>query len=319
MTTPHEPIALPARSGPAGLGRWWTYQRERFPLLVHGPLIAAFSFCAVSLSAALRGGVAISLASVVVAFITCLLFFLQLRIADEFKDYDEDARYRPYRPVPRGLVTLRELGVLFVMAAAVQLALALWLAPGLLILLAIAWAYLAAMTREFGVREWLTRRPLLYLVSHMFIMPLIDLYATSTDWLLAGAGPPAGLGWFLAASFFNGMSIDLGRKIRAPADEEPGVRTYSVLWGRPTAVAAWWACLGASMLCALAAGLRLDLLGPLSLVYLPLLAACVWGGVAFLRRPGSGAGRRIEALTALWTLGLYLGLGAAPLIARSLT
>ena len=46
----------------------------------------------------------------VVAFVTCFLFFLQLRIADEFKDFEEDTRYRPYRPVPRGLVTLRELG-----------------------------------------------------------------------------------------------------------------------------------------------------------------------------------------------------------------
>ena len=26
--------------------RWWIYQRERFPLLGHGPLIAAFSFSA---------------------------------------------------------------------------------------------------------------------------------------------------------------------------------------------------------------------------------------------------------------------------------
>ena len=40
------------------------------------------------------------------AVVTSFLSFLQLRIADEFKDFDEDSRYRPYRPVPRGLVTL---------------------------------------------------------------------------------------------------------------------------------------------------------------------------------------------------------------------
>ena len=60
-----------------------------------------------------------------------LLFFLQLRIADEFKDFEDDARYRPYRPVPRGLVTLRELAWVGVGAAAIQLALALWLEPSL--------------------------------------------------------------------------------------------------------------------------------------------------------------------------------------------
>ena len=56
------------------------------------------------------------------AFATAFLFFLQLRIADEFKDFEEDSRYRPYRPVPRGLVRLRELGWLGAAAACLQLA-----------------------------------------------------------------------------------------------------------------------------------------------------------------------------------------------------
>jgi hypothetical protein len=35
--------------------RWWIYQRERFPLLAHSPVIAAFSLSAVSYSALVRG------------------------------------------------------------------------------------------------------------------------------------------------------------------------------------------------------------------------------------------------------------------------
>lgn len=227
--------------------RWWIYQRERFPFAAHGPLIAAFSFCAVSLSTHLRGEHRLSTASLVVAFVTCFLFFFQLRVADEFKDFDEDALYRPYRPVPRGLVTLRELGVLFVVSAFVQFLLAVWLAPRLVILLAIAWIYLGLMCREFGMREFLKERPLAYLVSHMMIMPLVDLYATGTDWMTAGEGMPKPLSWFLAASFFNGMSLDLGRKIRSPADDEIDVQTYSSLWGRSVAVAVWGLFLVASM------------------------------------------------------------------------
>ena len=103
------------------LARWWIYQRERFPLATHAPLIAAFSFCTLSFSMLARGHVALpSLKAVLVAFATALLFFLQMRIADEFKDAEEDARYRPYRPVPRGLVTLRELAIIAVAAGAVQ-------------------------------------------------------------------------------------------------------------------------------------------------------------------------------------------------------
>lgn len=300
--------------------RWWVYQRERFPLLAHGVLIAAFSFCAVSLSSMLRGAAEFpAWASLVTAFVTCLLLFLQLRIADEFKDFDEDSQFRPYRPVPRGLVTRRELGVVFVLACVVQLALAVWLAPRLVILLLIVWAYLAAMTREFGAREYLKARPLLYLLSHMLIMPLIDLYATGTDWLVAGHAPPAGLAWFLAASFFNGMSIDIGRKIRSPADEEVGVQTYSAVWGRTVAVASWWAVLLTSLLCALGAAHRIGVATMLLIGFVPLLIVCVLIGVTFLRNPQPRRGRLIEAMTGVWTLTLYLGLGAAPLIARSLS
>ena len=76
--------------------RWWIYQRERFPLLAHGSLVAVFSFSAVAYSSLLRGETSSpALVTWLVAFVTSLAFFLQLRIADEFKDFEEDSRYRP--------------------------------------------------------------------------------------------------------------------------------------------------------------------------------------------------------------------------------
>ncbi|HEY1376538.1 MAG TPA: UbiA family prenyltransferase, partial [Gemmataceae bacterium] len=187
--------------------RWWVYQRERFPVLAHGPLVAAFSLSAVSFSRLLRGQHTLPGAKATfVAFATALLFFLQLRIADEFKDFEEDSKYRPYRAVPRGLVSLRELGVLGAITAAIQALLAVWLEPSLLIVLAVAWTYLALMSKEFFVGEWLKRRHVLYLVSHMMIMPLVDLYATACDWWADGAHAPPGLIWFLIVSYFNGVN-----------------------------------------------------------------------------------------------------------------
>src|SRR5512143_1279527 len=101
--------------------RWWIYQAERFPVFAHGPLILAFSMSAMSYSALLRGADALRPSAALVAFVTAFLFFLQLRIADEFKDAEDDARFRPYRPVPRGLVSLRELAWAGAAAAALQL------------------------------------------------------------------------------------------------------------------------------------------------------------------------------------------------------
>ncbi len=300
--------------------RWWIYQRERFPLLGHGPLVAAFSFSAVAYSSLLRGEPMMpALTTWVVAFITSLIFFLQLRIADEFKDFEEDSRYRSYRPVPRGLVMLRELGVVGAILAFVQLVLALWLYWPLIFALIVTWVYLALMSHEFFVRDWLKVRPVTYLWTHMLIMPLIDLYATACDWLVASgewslAALPDGLYWFLIVSFCNGIVIEIGRKIRAPQDEEQGVETYSVLWGRQRAVRVWLTSLSVTAAFAALAAWQIDFLWPVLLVLLILLSTAVFAGWDFLKDHKAGAGKRFEMISGLWTLCMYLSLGVGPLL-----
>ncbi len=256
-------------------------------------------------------------APALVAFVTALLFFLQLRIADEFKDFEEDSCYRPYRPVPRGLVTLRELGVLGILAAFVQLGLAVWLRPSLVVLLAAAWAYLVLMSKEFFVPAWLKAHPVPYMVSHMVIIPLVDLYATACDWWVAGEGPPRGLIWFLAVSYFNGLVIEIGRKVRGPKEEEEGVNTYSALWGRRNAVLAWLGSLLATAAFAFVAAWQIDFIVPVgALLAVLLLAAGVLAG-QFLRCPEARRAKRIETASGVWTILMYLSLGAVPLLVRA--
>lgn len=291
--------------------RWWIYQKERFPLAAHGPLIAAFSACAVSFSSLVRHAPVPDWEMYVTAFVVCLLMFLQLRIADEFKDAEDDARWRPYRAVPRGLVKLSELRIVFILAALVQLALVLWLDPRLVWVLGIAWTYLALMSVEFFCRDWLKARPVIYLVSHMGIMPLVDFFGTACEWLPRSGKAPEGLGWFLAASFFNGVVIELGRKLRQPADEEEGVETYSRLWGVRGGVTMWLLTLVATFSCAVMAARTTGFVPPLAwglgIVMLIALAA-VFG---YAHRGMSG--KKIELVSALWTLALYLLLGLVPL------
>jgi 4-hydroxybenzoate polyprenyltransferase len=299
------------------LERWWVYQRERFPILAHGPLIAAFSFSAVSYSAMLRGpGHFPSLPAILVAFGTAFLFFLELRLADEFKDFDEDLRYRPYRPVQRGLVTLRELAVLWVICGAIQLLLALWLDWTIVLLLAIVWAYLVLMSKEFFVGPWLKARPIPYLISHMVILPLVDLYATACDWWGKEGGQHLWLIPFLMASYFNGVVIEIGRKVRAPADEETGVNTYTVLWGRRAAVLTWLGAMLTSAVCATVAAVLIGFVWAVAvLLGLGLLLAGV-AAWSFLRDPVTAKAKRIELVSGLWTILMYLSVGAVPLAWR---
>lgn len=299
------------------MNRWWVYQRERFPIAAHGPLVAAFSLSAVSYSRLLRGESTLpGFLATFVAFATCLLFFLQLRIADEFKDFEDDSKYRPYRAVPRGLVSLKSLGILGIATALIQAMLAVWLKPSLLILLGIVWTYFALMSKEFFVGDWLKKRHVLYLLSHMMIMPLVDLYATACDWWADGIEPPPGLIWFLIVSYFNGVNIEVGRKIRAPLDEEVGVDTYSAVWGRQLAVAVWLGDLLVTAGCAAFAAHLIGWLTPMLVVLIVLLLAAATIGLMFLRRPTKLGSKRIEAMAGVWTLVMYLVLGAVPLAWR---
>jgi 4-hydroxybenzoate polyprenyltransferase len=298
--------------------RWWVYQRERFPVLAHSPVILAFSLSAIGYSALLRGANSFpGWKPCFVAFASSFLSFLQLRIADEFKDFEEDSKYRPYRPVPRGLVSFRDLGWVWVGCIALQLALCLWLSSRNLWLLAATWIYLGLMTKEFFARRWLKARPVIYMLSHMAIMPLVDFYATACDWAPAGyARPPGGLMWFLLVSFFNGMVVEIGRKIRSSHDEEQGVETYSFLWGAHRAVLVWLAMMTgtAAFACAAARGIRFE--SPVLMILAVVVLTAAGLGIRFLRSHQSGEGKRLETMAGVWSLLLYLSLGVLPMAVR---
>jgi 4-hydroxybenzoate polyprenyltransferase len=296
--------------------RFWVYQRERFPLISHGLLIAAFSASAIAFSAFARHAALPHWWLLAAGFLSSLFFFLQMRIADEWKDAAEDAEFRPYRPVPRGLVSLRELAWVGVAAGVAQFAIALAISPRLIPLLLCVWSFFALMSREFFVSRWLRTHPVAYIASHMAIMPMIDLYVSSFDWLVVKAPAPHALACFLAVTFCNGLVVEIGRKIRAPRDEERGVETYSALWGRVRATSIWCAAFALTATLAVTAA---ALVGT-TRYDAPIFAAALVGAVAvaivFARYPVRATARCIEALSGAWTVVMYLALGVLPFALR---
>ncbi len=301
-----------------GLGaRLWEYQAERFPVFKHGALIVAFGASAVCLSALLRGG-APNPWAVVVAVLVLFGVFFQLRVADEHKDNEDDTRFRPERPVPRGLVSLAELRGVALGVAVAQVALTAWLDWRLLGLLALVWAWLALMTKEFFVPVWLKKRPLAYMISHMAIMPLIDLYATACDWLPAGDGGHEGfgltLGAFLLLSLVNGSAIEIARKCWAPEMEREGVETYSKLWGPGRS--------GIAVMCIVLAGFALAAFinarsgaGHWTLAGLALATAwAAWSAIDYAGTPKPKTAKMLETVSGVFVLANYLLLGVVPLL-----
>jgi 4-hydroxybenzoate polyprenyltransferase len=293
--------------------RWAEYCRERFPLARHGIVIAAFVFAtlAVARAGADRAGPP-SPWPFAIGFALALLAFLELRILDEFKDAKDDARYRPYRPVPRGLVSLRELRAVGAAAVAFQLALAALAGRAAFIALLIALAWMALMGREFFISGWLRARPLAYVASHTVVVPLIALVVAACS----GPAPDVvALAPFLALAYASSMVFEFGRKIRAPNDEQLGVETYSALWGPRIAASVWWMTLAVSALLAIAAVPAAE--DPRPQAALSALATAVAAALAlyFAASPTKHASKWIEALSGLWLVGAYAALGIVALSA----
>lgn len=269
--------------------RWLTYQRERFPLAQYAPLVLVTSFCVLRYAGDFPGWgpyLAVSLVG--------LLLYLQLRVLDEFKDYHDDLAHRPYRPVARGLVRLGELAWLGLGAAALQALLCAWLMPSALPMLALVWAYMALMGKEFFAHRWLVARPVAYLLSHLLIVPLMQVFVG----LWGGLGAE-GVPGLVAVSLCAGALMELGRKIRLPREEEAGVQTYSALWGWRRALAAWAGVATAgAMAAAWASGRGWPLL---ALVGLSLAISQMH------QRPERGLST-ISAISALWVVVLHLAL-----------
>jgi len=297
--------------------RWWVYQRERFPVWRHGFLIAAVCFGVLTFSLPAEDVRRLALAGRwAAAFAAVFLFFLQLRIADEFKDYEEDRRCRSHRPVPRGLVKLGELKAIAAAAGALQLGLALWVSPRLLLPLAAVWAYMLLMAREFFAPDWLKRHAVIYLFSHTLVLPLIYVYVSACGWFAKGQPAPGGLGFLLALGFFSGLVVEIGRKVWAPADEIPGVQTYSRLWGYKAATAVWAAVVLAAAISVLLAAGRYGSTAPLLGLIAVLSAAGLPGVRRFMTLAQHRDGERIERMSGIFVLMTHVGLGLTVWINR---
>lgn len=300
------------------LNRFWVYQSERFPLKKTVPLLLVFSAASICVSAQMADRPLPEWPAFAAGFVLAMALFFQMRVCDEFKDAEDDRRYRPERPIPRGLVSPREV----LIAGLLTVPLAVWAAwawhPPVLWCLALVWVWLAAMTAEFGVPAWLKARPILYLLSHMAIMPLIDLMLTSLEWLPAGGAAPQ-LWLFLALSFVNGCVLEIGRKLWAPENEIAGVETYSGLWGPRQATVIWLGCVLASFVLLVGTGVATGTGWASAVLGVMALIPCGLAARSYMRAPTAKAQNRMDAIAGLWVFFCYATAGFLPLLIEAIT
>jgi len=208
--------------------KWYTYQKERFPVATYGMYIFSIvfgTFC-FAVDKTYNPNWIMLLPMFAVAF----LQFLMVRIVDEFKDYEEDAKYRPYRPVPRGLVTLKELGVLGGICALLQIGITAILNLKGLIYLACVWLFFAVMSKSFFIKKILDKYILLEVTLDELLMPVLVLYLSTFVTSISVKLIP-----FLILSYLGSWIVEIARKVRCKEDEEEGVKTYTAVFGIPVA------------------------------------------------------------------------------------
>lgn len=209
--------------------KWYTYQKERFPIATYGLYILCLSFAAFFYNTKMleiESNVGVFITMFVVAF----LQFLMVRIIDEFKDYEEDKKYRPYRPVPRGLIKLKELRTLFVICILIQFVLTLIVNPFSLIFLLVLWIMFILMTKSFFMKKLVDKHILLEVALDEILLPTLMLYLSSFIKL------DITILWrLLLLSYVVSWIIEIARKVRCKKDEEKGVKTYTAVFGIPKA------------------------------------------------------------------------------------
>jgi hypothetical protein len=222
----------PARSASA-IRRVTAYFVERFPPLAHGLLILSFYSSNQFLSHTLTRPDEPMRYDVrsLMGWLTLLCFFLHLRIFDDHKDFAEDCRNYPGRVLQRGEITLKELKQIGALAIAVEFILGIFAGPAAFVSVVVAFGYSLLMLKEFFARDWLKRHFLIYVSSHMLIMPLLAMivFSFATGRYLWEAD-----GWYWMYSFvgfFVAFNWEVSRKIRAPEEEMDGVESYTKLFG----------------------------------------------------------------------------------------
>lgn len=195
------PIAGSMREAFGAAGRFRQYLAERFPIAQLLPLSAL-----VSLPAALGTQVYVhsslhNLPATLLTFGAVFLLLLRLRLVDELKDLEHDRRFYPDRPLPRGLVSPREVGWAAVGVFSLEVVVAAAGGVSALMFFAFVVIYSVGTTLEFFCSKWLRGNFTIYVVSHELLIIPLCFYLYSLNGLTMGD---------MAAPFFWGLTAHIG-------------------------------------------------------------------------------------------------------------
>jgi hypothetical protein len=292
---------------------FWAYVQERFPLQANGVLIASY-FTANYLLAngsTLQGGGPLEISWRFPAGCIVLLFmFFHMRVIDEHKDFERDRVVHPDRILSRGLVTLKQLRNAGLFAVAVELCFSYLFGAPAFFMCAVLLVFSWLIYKEFYAGELLENHLLANAFVHLIIMPAYSLYVFT---VVADRFPwsaPVPMLLYAWVSYGVGLAYELSRKTRAPADERPGLITYSNVKGPyPPAWGALLALLFSGIISVLV-GLLMDFAWWYHAVVLALLLIVAFGVIHFRVRTSTFTAANLQIYAGMFIFAFDILLAA---------
>lgn len=208
------------------------YLNDRFPIIP--VLLFAFGYGALGVGLSIdniRINYAYALRTLILFSFVFLFFLLRQRVTDEFKDAEHDKRNFPDRPVPRGLISKKDLVLLGIFALVFEFICVLLLGKNFLLIYFSVFLYSLLMAKEFFAGDWLNKHFNIYLFSHELIFILFGIFFISIN---NYENNPLILLIKVLILFTAPVSIEVIRKFSPRTNKEgvPVADTYTTVWGR---------------------------------------------------------------------------------------
>jgi hypothetical protein len=218
---------LPVQRERSRLVRWTRYVMERSPL----PILLIVGVGA-SLSAFYLFRSDFELRPLALSSVGIIGLLLLMRMMDELKDFEKDKVAHPDRPLPRGLVSQREVGRVLWTTTFLLLAYATVIAIGGRLLAGALYGftvgYTVLMFREFFIPRLLKRNQFVYAVTHQAILVPMYLFAVAVSSPASTFATRSA--WFALTGLGGSFVYEVSRKLDPNAP--PILGTYLRLHGR---------------------------------------------------------------------------------------
>ena len=298
--------------------RLWRYQQERFPLYAVIPIAVVSGLSSLGVARTLAGLPPVpDAAMTTIVVVTLIGLLLQMRIADEIRNYAVELAHHPGRPLARGLVTRRDLMGLALVVAAAQVALAQIVDARLAMVLAASWCWMIVAPVVTSAVDRLSGRPRPWVqaIIRSSCFGMLAVYATAPIWLPHG-GAIAGFGLVAFCLFAVAAALqwEVAQALAGPPGAAPGEPTLKDVWGGLGTGAGWFILVVVASSLAAAVALEMGVLVPVALAVDALIIIAMVLLVRFALDRTPARGRWIAVFASAWVILAPAVVGIGPMI-----